>query len=77
MIKMFAAACGAFGSAMLWAATRLDEPFYACVAVFAAAFWGALAACCVWDRICRWHGRDDLPEASVIMPQLRQTGRRP
>ncbi len=48
---LFVAFCAGFCAAMIWAALRLNEPFYVAVAAFAAAFFGSLAALAVWGRI--------------------------
>lgn len=48
---VFVTVCAAICAAMIWAASRLDEPFFICSCAFLAAFWGALAGLAVWGRI--------------------------
>lgn len=49
---IFAAFCLGFSATMLWCAAGLEqEPFWACVAVFMAGFFGSLAGFLVWGRI--------------------------
>lgn len=68
---VFAGVCALFCAAMIWCAARIDEPFYVCASAFVAAFWGAMAALCVWARISELERRKYKP--SIIWPH----GRRP
>lgn len=60
----------AIAAVTAWAATGLAaEPFYQGVAVFTAAFWGALAGCGVWSRICERERGNDWPRPTIIWPR--------
>lgn len=64
----------AIAAVTAWAAAGLEsEPFYRSVAVFTAAFWGALAGCGVWSRICERRDAGAGWRATIIWPH----GRRP
>lgn len=68
---IFAAVCAGLAAAMIWAAAHLQEPFYLCVAVFSAAFWGSLAAFCVWGRLAERARRNEW-RPSIIWPHRRR-----
>lgn len=66
----FAAGCGVICAGALWCAARLgDEPFYLCIAVFTAAFWGSMAAFVAWSRICEREARKNEFRPSIIYPR--------
>lgn len=68
----FALGAAAICAAMLWCMAKLDDPFYACASAFTAAFWGSMAAFCVWGRICERQRKDEWPRPTVIMPNRRR-----
>lgn len=68
----FATVCGIICAVLLWAATTITEPFYLCIAVFTAAFWGAIAALAVWGRLSAWGERERRRDfMTIIMPDRR------
>lgn len=54
-------------AAMIWAALRLNEPFYSACAMFTAGAWGAVAGCALWSGIRRWGTRDAEREWCTIV----------
>ena len=71
---IFAAGCGVICAGALWCAANLnEEPFYLCISVFTAAFWGSLSAFVVWARICENERQENEYRPSIIWPH----GRRP
>lgn len=69
---VFAAISAALCAAMIWAASRMEEPFYMCAAAFMAAFWGSLVALVFWARIERMEReRGNRFRATIIMPWPR------
>lgn len=69
----FAAGCGALCTALIWAASNLDEPFFVCLAAFTAAFWGGLAALAVWSGIGTWSERQYRSDyTTIIYPSGRR-----
>ena len=70
---LVAAVCAAFCAVMFWCAVGLvEEPFYVCVCIFISAFWGSLAAFCIWGRLAERARRNEW-RPSIIWPH----GRRP
>lgn len=68
---IFAAFCLGFSATMLWCAAGLaQEPFWACVAVFMAGFFGSLAGFLVWGRIEGMRPQNRF-RSTVIMPRPR------
>lgn len=69
---LFTAGAVALAAVMVWAAANAPDGFYAALAMFTAAFWGALAGCGVWSRISERRPENGW-KPSIIWPN----GRRP
>lgn len=66
---IFMAVCAGLCGALTWAATNISEPFYLALCVFSAAFWGSLAAFCIWGRISEAGRKREQWTPTIIWPR--------